>query len=125
MADASCESASRERRLHDVIAAYLQASAAGPAPDREALLARHPDLAADLQALFDNLDQFGRWARPPGPAAPAPREGDPREERAKREVPWTGNESLPLSLARRVDAACYRFELAWKAGQQPRIEDYL
>jgi WD40 repeat protein/serine/threonine protein kinase len=32
---------------------------------------------------------------------------------------------LPLSLARRIDAACERFELAWQAGQRPRIEDYL
>ncbi len=29
------------------------------------------------------------------------------------------------SLLRRVDAVCNRFEDAWRAGQQPRIEDYL
>jgi Leucine-rich repeat (LRR) protein len=30
-----------------------------------------------------------------------------------------------LSLAERVDAACDRFESEWKAGRQPRIDDYL
>jgi serine/threonine protein kinase len=31
----------------------------------------------------------------------------------------------PLSLVRRVDAVCYRFEGAWLDGQRPQIEDYL
>jgi hypothetical protein len=30
-----------------------------------------------------------------------------------------------LSLAERVDAACDRFELEWRAGRRPRVEDYL
>jgi serine/threonine-protein kinase len=34
-------------------------------------------------------------------------------------------DSLPLPLARRVDAVCLRFEAAWKAGQRPHIEDFL
>ena len=38
---------------------------------------------------------------------------------------WSGNESLPLSMARRVDAACYRFEKACKERQRQRIEDLL
>src|SRR5262249_3158917 len=32
---------------------------------------------------------------------------------------------LPLTLLKRVDEACDRFEEAWRAGQQPRIEDFL
>jgi serine/threonine-protein kinase len=36
-----------------------------------------------------------------------------------------GSESLPLTLAGRVDAACDRFEADWKAGRRPRIEAYL
>ena len=32
---------------------------------------------------------------------------------------------LPSALARRVDAACDRFESAWRAGGRPRIEDVL
>jgi serine/threonine-protein kinase len=35
------------------------------------------------------------------------------------------NPSLPLSVAERIDDACRRFERAWKAGQRPRLEDYL
>src|SRR5262249_2244199 len=32
---------------------------------------------------------------------------------------------LPLPAERRVNAACDSFELAWKAGRRPRIEDCL
>jgi serine/threonine protein kinase len=32
---------------------------------------------------------------------------------------------VPLSRAERVDEACDRFEGAWRAGQRPRIEEYL
>jgi serine/threonine-protein kinase len=38
-------------------------------------------------------------------------------------------DSLPLAIARRVDAASYDFEMAWKdsgsASQRPRVEDFL
>jgi serine/threonine protein kinase len=34
-------------------------------------------------------------------------------------------ESSPLSLEKRVDDACDRFEAAWRAGQRPRLEEYL
>src|SRR5260370_20095635 len=37
----------------------------------------------------------------------------------------SGSESLRLSLMERVNEACDRFERAWKAGQEPRIEEYL
>jgi anti-anti-sigma factor len=36
-----------------------------------------------------------------------------------------GSESAPLSLAKRVDESCDRFEKVWKGGRGPRIEDYL
>jgi serine/threonine-protein kinase len=36
-----------------------------------------------------------------------------------------GSAALPLSLERRMNAACRRFEDAWRAGARPRIEDYL
>ena len=35
------------------------------------------------------------------------------------------DESLPLTMEMRLDAACRRFEAAWRAGQAPRIEDHL
>jgi serine/threonine protein kinase len=39
--------------------------------------------------------------------------------------PSSNPESLPLSLQKRVDEACDRFEEAWRVGQRPRIEEYL
>src|SRR5262249_8355154 len=36
---------SREQHVNEVVAGYLEAAAAGRAPDRSELLARHPDLA--------------------------------------------------------------------------------
>jgi serine/threonine-protein kinase len=34
-------------------------------------------------------------------------------------------DSLPVAAALRIDDACQKFEAAWKAGQRPRIEQYL
>jgi hypothetical protein len=39
--------------------------------------------------------------------------------------PFPPTEAWPLWLVQAVDAACLRFEAAWKAGRQPRIEEYL
>jgi hypothetical protein len=33
--------------------------------------------------------------------------------------------TLPLSVVQWVNAVCNRFEQAWRAGQRPRIEDYV
>src|SRR5262245_33443548 len=37
----------------------------------------------------------------------------------------TGKETLSPQQMRRLDELCTRFEAAWKAGQPPRIRDYL
>jgi hypothetical protein len=37
---------------------------------------------------------------------------------------WSGNESLPMSMAQRIAAVCYRFEKACKEGQRPRVESF-
>src|SRR5262245_48996029 len=34
-------------------------------------------------------------------------------------------DSLPLSVAERIDEVCMRFEAAWQAGPMPRLEDFL
>jgi hypothetical protein len=32
---------------------------------------------------------------------------------------------LDIDLARRIDEVCRRFEADWRAGRQPRVDDYL
>ena len=47
----------RDDHLHQVIAAYLEASESGRAPDRGTLLSTHPDLAEKLREYFSALDE--------------------------------------------------------------------
>jgi len=48
--------------LDAIIAGYVQQVEAGAVPDREALLAQHPDLADRLRAFFADYDQLDRQA---------------------------------------------------------------
>src|ERR1700730_10146465 len=70
MASSSNESSPRDQRVNEIIAAYLEAADAGQAPDRLEILARHPDLAAEMSAFFADQDRFRRLAEPLGPALP-------------------------------------------------------
>src|SRR5215831_11542038 len=63
---------SRELLLQEVLAAYLQAVEAGRSPDRKEILARHPDLAADLESFFADHDRMRGAAAPFRPAGQTP-----------------------------------------------------
>ncbi len=54
----------REARLNEVIAVYLEDLEAARSPDRSELLARHPDLAAELASFFANQDHLDRLTAP-------------------------------------------------------------
>jgi WD40 repeat protein len=62
----------KDRRLEAVLHSYLQEMDAGQAPDRDALMRRHPDLASGLAAFFVNQDEVARLANGMAdPVAPA------------------------------------------------------
>jgi WD40 repeat protein len=56
--------ADRQARLDQVVAEYVQAIDAGRTPDRSAILAGNPDLAADLAAFFADFERMERLAAP-------------------------------------------------------------
>ena len=77
---------SPDGRLTVVLREYLEAQDSGGRPDRAALRARHPDLAADLDEFFAETDRLAgcaawlggtpagaaRTLPPPGMAGPPP-----------------------------------------------------
>ncbi|HEV3162932.1 MAG TPA: hypothetical protein VGZ22_02745, partial [Isosphaeraceae bacterium] len=56
--------AEREQRLSQVLGAYFEAVEAGQAPDPQALIQRHPDLAAELRDFFAHQARFDRMVEP-------------------------------------------------------------
>src|SRR5689334_10836362 len=57
-------SAEREQRFQEVVAGYLEAQDAGRAEGLDALLRRHPDLAADIARFFAQQEGVARLAAP-------------------------------------------------------------
>jgi serine/threonine protein kinase len=64
MTPAPSDSAAREEHLQAVLLDYIEAVEAGRAPDRQELLAAHPDLRAELEAFFAGHDEVERLAAP-------------------------------------------------------------
>src|SRR5689334_21108702 len=58
---------SRDERVNEAIATYLEAAEAGRPPDRETCLAGYPDLRAELRAFLDDHEKCAQAAGPIGP----------------------------------------------------------
>jgi serine/threonine-protein kinase len=67
----------RERRLDEVVTAYLQALGSADVPDREALCADHPDLAEELAEFIGFQDWLYRLSTPLRCVARAAEEATP------------------------------------------------
>jgi tRNA A-37 threonylcarbamoyl transferase component Bud32 len=59
------EPSSREQRVNEAIAAYLEAVERGENPDREKFLAENPDLAVELNSFFTDRECFEQAAGKP------------------------------------------------------------
>src|SRR5947209_2362968 len=106
-------SSDRDQRVGEILAAYLEAIEAGQPPNQQALLARHPELAAELAAFFANQDQLAAFAGPrpgvdAGPPAAAKGAGAPTidpeasqpEDPLARTVRYFGDYELLAEIAR-------------------------
>src|SRR5437870_13482835 len=54
----------RDRQLHQILLAYLEALEKGHRPDRQELMTSHAEFAADLADFFASHDQVDQWAAP-------------------------------------------------------------
>ena len=95
----SNESISREQRLQQILAVYLHDVEAGKNPDREYLLAQHPDLAGDLRSFLAENDKMRRLADHQEAATSAP-ELSPNGPAAGTKVRYFGDYELLEEIAR-------------------------
>src|SRR5262245_13996398 len=90
------DSSERERRVADVLADYFAAVESGRAPDRQALLAEHPELAAELAGDCEQGEGSGRLVEPLRPVAAAAGATDHADETASLQP--EGQEAGPREL---------------------------
>jgi WD40 repeat protein/tRNA A-37 threonylcarbamoyl transferase component Bud32 len=65
MISLDADSIEKQRRVEEVLAAYIQAVEAGEAPDREVWLRAHPDLESELASYLSDRDALANWAGTP------------------------------------------------------------
>jgi Flp pilus assembly protein TadD/serine/threonine protein kinase len=134
MKETLCNAGEKDLRLTQVLDAYLAGLAEGTAPEPDELLARHPDLAADLQACLSCLAFIRQAARPAdgtsAASAAAGQEQAPRELgdfRIVREIGRGGMgvvyEAVQLSLDRRVALKVLPFAATMDPKQIQRFQN--
>jgi eukaryotic-like serine/threonine-protein kinase len=64
MVTAASDPCHSDSPLDEILAFYLEEVEAGRTPDRDAVLAKHPELIAELNAFFANLDHVAELASP-------------------------------------------------------------
>lgn len=102
------EKSEHERRLDELVTAYLKAVEGGQHPSRQEWLARHPEFASELAAFFDAQEQVDRLAgslRAPTPPddADAPTMGPSEAASASSHlgtVRYFGDYELLVEIAR-------------------------
>src|SRR5262245_47045966 len=88
------ESSSRDYRVNEAIAAYLQAVERGETPDRERFLAEYADIAGELNSFFTNHAEFRQLADLPVTGGDAPR---PDSEETQADVPRANDHSTVIA----------------------------
>jgi WD40 repeat protein len=74
MADTQDDHTDREQRVDEAIAAYLEAERTGKPLDQKEWLARHPELATELESFLADRKCFTELAAPLAPRTPSPAE---------------------------------------------------